>query len=272
MAHKINYGANKGKAFTEEEDRFILCTIANIGYGAWDDLKAAIRHHWRFRFDWYFKSRTPQELQRRCDTLIRLIEKEQEDDAVSGCGCCVRVARCNLTYSKEDKSTLVHQMRCECLMLCYPCCQLKHVSGVILAQNSKWEVDHPGGMHYQCVRLSVVRVHMNVSTRVVHPHTQTVASTERSGAALMLLLCRRTASGRAAQLWEGQAQQQQARASQQLRAPAMTAAQAHASARRPLPAPREALRRLLAPQGHQTSSRPRGQGPQPAGRAADGRT
>lgn len=35
------------------------------------------------RFDWFFKSRTPPELQRRADTLIRLIEKELEDEGVS---------------------------------------------------------------------------------------------------------------------------------------------------------------------------------------------
>lgn len=76
---KIQYGANKGKAYTEEEDRFILCMLHKLGYGAWDDLKAEIRKSWRFRFDWFFKSRTPQELARRSDTLIRLIEKENED-------------------------------------------------------------------------------------------------------------------------------------------------------------------------------------------------
>ncbi|KDR65685.1 hypothetical protein GALMADRAFT_148502 [Galerina marginata CBS 339.88] len=31
-----------------------------------------------FRFDWFFKSRSPQELQRRCDTLLAMIEKEKE--------------------------------------------------------------------------------------------------------------------------------------------------------------------------------------------------
>ncbi|WIA10295.1 hypothetical protein OEZ86_000436 [Tetradesmus obliquus] len=76
---KIAYGANKGKAYTEEEDRFIICCIAKLGYGSWDDLKAEIRKSWKFRFDWFFKSRTPQELARRAETLIRLIEKEQED-------------------------------------------------------------------------------------------------------------------------------------------------------------------------------------------------
>lgn len=46
---QIAYGANKGKAYTEEEDRFIVCSIAKHGYGAWDELKADIRLHWRFR-------------------------------------------------------------------------------------------------------------------------------------------------------------------------------------------------------------------------------
>uniref|UniRef100_A0A061QM65 SWI/SNF-related matrix-associated actin-dependent regulator of chromatin subfamily A member 5 n=1 Tax=Tetraselmis sp. GSL018 TaxID=582737 RepID=A0A061QM65_9CHLO len=76
---KIQYGTNKGKAYTEEEDRFILCTMHQLGYGAWDELKAEIHRSWRFRFDWFFKSRTPQELARRCDTLIRLVEKENEE-------------------------------------------------------------------------------------------------------------------------------------------------------------------------------------------------
>eukprot|EP00798_Chlamydomonas_sp_ICE-L_P028325 gene28325-31442_t len=80
---KIGYGANKGKAYTEEEDRFILCMVHKLGYGSWDDLKAEIRKSWRFRFDWFFKSRTSPELARRCDTLIRLIEKENEESAAS---------------------------------------------------------------------------------------------------------------------------------------------------------------------------------------------
>ncbi len=57
---KLAYGANKGKAYTEEEDRFLVCMVHQLGYGAWDELKAQIRQSWRFRFDWFFKSRTPQ--------------------------------------------------------------------------------------------------------------------------------------------------------------------------------------------------------------------
>lgn len=32
-----------------------------------------------FRFDWFIKSRTAIELQRRCNTIITLIEKENDD-------------------------------------------------------------------------------------------------------------------------------------------------------------------------------------------------
>jgi len=31
-----------------------------------------------FRFDWFFKSRSTQELQRGCNTLLGMIEKEAE--------------------------------------------------------------------------------------------------------------------------------------------------------------------------------------------------
>ncbi len=50
-----------------------------LGYGAWDQLKLEIRKSWQFKFDWFLKSRTPQELNRRVDTLIRLIEKENQE-------------------------------------------------------------------------------------------------------------------------------------------------------------------------------------------------
>lgn len=53
--------------------------VHKLGYGNWDDLKAAFRSSPLFRFDWFVKSRTTQELARRCDTLIRLVEKENQE-------------------------------------------------------------------------------------------------------------------------------------------------------------------------------------------------
>ncbi|CAJ1941076.1 unnamed protein product [Sphenostylis stenocarpa] len=76
---KIQYGQNKGKLYNEECDRFMICMIHKLGYGNWDELKAAFRMSALFRFDWFVKSRTTQELTRRCDTLIRLVEKENQE-------------------------------------------------------------------------------------------------------------------------------------------------------------------------------------------------
>uniref|UniRef100_A0A803Q572 Uncharacterized protein n=1 Tax=Cannabis sativa TaxID=3483 RepID=A0A803Q572_CANSA len=76
---KIQYGQNKGKLYNEECDRFMICMIHKLGYGNWDELKAAFRTSPLFRFDWFVKSRTTQELARRCDTLIRLVEKENQE-------------------------------------------------------------------------------------------------------------------------------------------------------------------------------------------------
>ncbi|XP_077232614.1 putative chromatin-remodeling complex ATPase chain [Tasmannia lanceolata] len=76
---KIQYGQNKGKLYNEECDRFMLCMVHRLGYGNWDELKAAFRTSPLFRFDWFVKSRTTQELARRCDTLIRLVERENQE-------------------------------------------------------------------------------------------------------------------------------------------------------------------------------------------------
>jgi len=76
---KIMYGTSKGKIYTEEEDQFLVCNVHKIGYGNWEELKMEIRRSWQFRFDWFLKSRTTSELNRRCDTLIRLIEKENQE-------------------------------------------------------------------------------------------------------------------------------------------------------------------------------------------------
>eukprot|EP01116_Phalansterium_solitarium_P005922 TRINITY_DN181_c1_g1_i1.p1 TRINITY_DN181_c1_g1~~TRINITY_DN181_c1_g1_i1.p1 ORF type:complete len:1111 (+),score=402.66 TRINITY_DN181_c1_g1_i1:110-3442(+) len=78
---RIAYSSSggKGKAYTEEEDAFLVLTTHRLGYGLWDELKLEIRRSWQFRFDWFLKSRTPQELNRRVDTLIRCIEKENAE-------------------------------------------------------------------------------------------------------------------------------------------------------------------------------------------------
>uniref|UniRef100_A0A914UMR0 SANT domain-containing protein n=1 Tax=Plectus sambesii TaxID=2011161 RepID=A0A914UMR0_9BILA len=76
---RIAYGTNKGKNYTEEEDRFMVCMLHKLGFdkdNVYEELRQAVRQAPQFRFDWFIKSRTAMELQRRCNTLITLIEKE----------------------------------------------------------------------------------------------------------------------------------------------------------------------------------------------------
>uniref|UniRef100_UPI00358E8A34 SWI/SNF-related matrix-associated actin-dependent regulator of chromatin subfamily A member 5-like isoform X1 n=1 Tax=Myxine glutinosa TaxID=7769 RepID=UPI00358E8A34 len=76
---RIAYGTNKGKNYTEEEDRFLICMLHKMGFdreSVYDELRQCVRNAPQFKFDWFLKSRTAMELQRRCNTLISLIEKE----------------------------------------------------------------------------------------------------------------------------------------------------------------------------------------------------
>lgn len=53
--------------------------VHKLGYGNWEELKTAFKTSPLFSFDWYVKSRSSQELARRSETLIRLIEKENQE-------------------------------------------------------------------------------------------------------------------------------------------------------------------------------------------------
>ncbi|KAF7294468.1 hypothetical protein MKEN_01439300 [Mycena kentingensis (nom. inval.)] len=78
---ELNYPTTKGKVYSEEEDRYLLCRLFNYGMqteDVYERIKRDITEFPVFRFDWFFKSRTTQELQRRCTTLLGMIEKEAE--------------------------------------------------------------------------------------------------------------------------------------------------------------------------------------------------
>ncbi|KAG7100193.1 hypothetical protein E1B28_001970 [Marasmius oreades] len=78
---ELNYPTTKGKVYSEEEDRYLLCRLFHYGMQAddvYERIKKDITEFPVFRFDWFFKSRSPQELQRRCNTLLSMIEKEAE--------------------------------------------------------------------------------------------------------------------------------------------------------------------------------------------------
>jgi len=79
---KIAYGQNKGKSYSDEEDRFLLVRMHHHGIDR-DDCYELIKRdigEWPlFRFDWFFKSRTPEELRRRGATLLLCIMKDKEE-------------------------------------------------------------------------------------------------------------------------------------------------------------------------------------------------
>jgi len=87
---KINYtvSTTNKKVYTEEEDRFLLVMLDRYGVDG-DDLHEKIRDDIResplFRFDWFFLSRTPVEIGRRCTTLLNTVSREfgEFDDKMS---------------------------------------------------------------------------------------------------------------------------------------------------------------------------------------------
>ena len=49
---RINYGTNKGKNYTEEEDRFLVCMLHKLGFdkeNVYEELRAAVRNAPHFR-------------------------------------------------------------------------------------------------------------------------------------------------------------------------------------------------------------------------------
>lgn len=81
---KLNYSVSttNKKVYTEEEDRFLLVLLDRYGVdseGIYERIRDDIRESPLFRFDWFFLSRTPIEISRRCTTLLTTVTREFED-------------------------------------------------------------------------------------------------------------------------------------------------------------------------------------------------
>lgn len=79
---KLVYNQAKGKAYSEDEDRFLLVRLADYGLSGedvYERIRADVLGYPEFRFNWFIKSRTPQELARRCHTLLTIVVKEEEE-------------------------------------------------------------------------------------------------------------------------------------------------------------------------------------------------
>ncbi|RJE23628.1 complex ATPase [Aspergillus sclerotialis] len=82
---RINYtvSTTNKKVYTEEEDRFLLVMLDKYGVegeGLYEKIRDEIRESPLFRFDWFFLSRTPVEIGRRCTTLLNTVAKEFEPE------------------------------------------------------------------------------------------------------------------------------------------------------------------------------------------------
>ena len=78
-----NYPTAKGKIYSKEKNRYLLCRLHYYGLktvDVYERIKRDITEPHVFRFDWFFKSMTPQELQRRYTMLLGLIEKEANQE------------------------------------------------------------------------------------------------------------------------------------------------------------------------------------------------
>ncbi|KAF9108910.1 hypothetical protein BGX27_008183 [Mortierella sp. AM989] len=99
---KIAYNQTKTKNYTEEEDRFLIVMLERLGFGTddvYDRIRDEIRKSPMFRFDWFLKSRTPLELQRRCAYLIKcLISDDKSDEPV-------KAVKKEDTPAKKSKAT-----------------------------------------------------------------------------------------------------------------------------------------------------------------------
>ena len=81
---KINYSVSttNKKVYTEEEDRFLLVLLDKYGVdseGIYEKIRDDIRESPLFRFDWFFLSRTPIEISRRCTTLLTTVAREFDE-------------------------------------------------------------------------------------------------------------------------------------------------------------------------------------------------
>ncbi|KAL5118908.1 chromatin remodeling complex Adenosinetriphosphatase [Pleosporales sp. CAS-2024a] len=90
MVIKYTVSTTNKKVYTEEEDRFLLVMLNKYGVEGdqiYEQIRDEIRESPLFRFDWFFLSRTPQEISRRCTTLIQTVVRELGgDDARNGKG------------------------------------------------------------------------------------------------------------------------------------------------------------------------------------------
>ena len=94
---RLRYASGQQKDWRRAQDRFVLCWTVQNGFGRWDELQRAIRGTADFAFDYLFRTRTPEELEKRCRMLLRMCAKL--------CGTRRRAASGRSTLSSRAQRT-----------------------------------------------------------------------------------------------------------------------------------------------------------------------
>ena len=71
-----NLGGAQGRLFGDEADRYLVWAVDRLGWGEWETLHENILVEPMLKFNFYARSRTPNELRKRVEMLARSIEKE----------------------------------------------------------------------------------------------------------------------------------------------------------------------------------------------------
>lgn len=75
----LSYGnPGKGRYFIEDEDHALVLLMHRYGYGSWAEITQTLQHSLAFSFNFCLNSRSVSDVAKRCDFLLRLIEKENQ--------------------------------------------------------------------------------------------------------------------------------------------------------------------------------------------------
>mmetsp|Transcript_2765 Transcript_2765/g.10639 ORF Transcript_2765/g.10639 Transcript_2765/m.10639 type:complete len:1059 (-) Transcript_2765:36-3212(-) len=64
--------------FNEFEDRYVFCCAALYGYGNWEQILMEAQHSWEFRFDFFLKTRSSEEIGQRVEELLSMVRREHK--------------------------------------------------------------------------------------------------------------------------------------------------------------------------------------------------
>lgn len=76
------YNKYKSRVFTHLHDKFLIFMSNKVGYGNFSEIKTLTRIHNAFKFDYYFKSKTEGDLNKRMHSLLKMLKTEKEQGEI----------------------------------------------------------------------------------------------------------------------------------------------------------------------------------------------